>query len=39
MGYVTNDASPDLDNTFKSVMEMKKNQEQTGIDEYLFVNS
>ena len=39
MGYVTNDASPDLDSTFKSVMEMKKNQEQTGIDEYLFVNS
>ena len=39
MGYVTNEASSDLENTFTAVMEMKKNTNRDGVDEYLYVNS
>lgn len=39
MGYVTNEASSDLENTFTAVMEMKKNANRDGVDEYLYVNS
>lgn len=39
MGYVSNEASADLENTFTAVMEMKKNTDRDGIDEYLYVNS
>jgi len=39
MGYVSNEASADLENTFTAVMEMKKNTDRDGIDEYLYVNN